>query len=130
MINVVKVACLGNIFLIILGCFLCKKAVSYVPINCAGKTFQALVTELRNRLLRVASPTDIGPILAAEIDNNAHSCDLGSQLNYLTEHLREPRHWEKIYAMKAHRGTKAPDNRIPPWHPYSDTCIIRVQRYF
>ena len=110
MINAVKVACLGNIFLIILGCFLSGRAVGYVPINRAGKTSQALVTELRNRLLRVASPTDIGPILAAEIGNNAHSCDLGSQLNYLAEHLREHGHWEKICAMKAHRETKAPDS--------------------
>jgi hypothetical protein len=113
MISIRKVACLGSVFFAILlsRYFSCEGAGGYIPVNRMGKTSQALATRLRNRLLSVVNPTDIGPILAAEIHNNDHRCDRDTQLTYLTEHLREHGHWEDAYAIVQHRGMHAPDSK-------------------
>jgi hypothetical protein len=112
-ISVGKIACLNNIFwfVLFLQCFPCKGAGSYVPIGRTGKTSQALATRLRNKLLRVANPRDIGPILAAEISNNDHRCSLVNQLIYVCEHLREHGHWNNAYAIVQHRGKNTPDSK-------------------
>jgi hypothetical protein len=111
-LNIREIAYLNNIFWFILSlqCFSCKGAGSYVPIDRIGKTSQALAARLRNKLLRVANPRDIGPILAAEINNNDHRCSLVNQLIYLCEHLREQGHGDDVYALKARR-LNPPDSK-------------------
>ncbi|MDR2371869.1 MAG: hypothetical protein LBD60_01845 [Puniceicoccales bacterium] len=65
----------------------------------------------------------MGPILTAEIGNNDHYCDLGTQLNYLAEHLREHGHWGDAYALKTYRGPKAPDSK------YETNPVLNVNEF-
>jgi hypothetical protein len=112
MVNVREAAHLNSIFwfILFLQCFPCKGTGGYVLINRTGKTSEQLVRELQGRFLRVVNPTDIGPILVAEINNNDRRCNLTNQFAHLCQHLREQGHGDGVYALKARRR-KPPDSK-------------------
>jgi hypothetical protein len=127
MVNARKIAYLGHVFLFALwGCCLCWSTVGYVPINRKGKTSQQLAGELRERLLKVANPVNVGPILAAEVGNNDKKCKRTVQVTYLAEHLREHGHWEETYAVRDHRGLRAPDSKYRTVSGLNVTSFDRI----
>lgn len=84
---------------------------NYMPIVRTEQTSQQLANALRQNLLKASNPREVGKIIATEIANNDVSCQIGPQITLLSQHLREHGHWNDIYALKTHRGDRAPSSR-------------------
>ncbi|MDR1435309.1 MAG: hypothetical protein LBI77_02800 [Puniceicoccales bacterium] len=83
---------------------------TYTPIarkGTASSNANTIAVELRNCMLKVANPKDVGPILRKEIESNDPRAKIASQKILLSDHLRRNGHYTDYYAIWDRRQNRS-----------------------